>query len=172
MREFYSGIVLQINELITDVSQNVLECLDEHDGQLRGPISNQLRNLVAQLERLNFVEDEQIERQFARLWAALPTQAESEAAARGVARIDTTRIRQVVRQVAQEAQAAIVNLGQHTKKRGRGLREMSLDTGALISLGQRKARSSPALSAVEPDEVTTKRRRRNKQQQANTEVRK
>ncbi len=84
VREFYSGIVLQINELITDVSQNVLESLDEHDGQLRGPVSNQLRNLVAQLERLNFVEDEQIERQFARLWAALPTQAESEAAARAL----------------------------------------------------------------------------------------
>ena len=41
MREFYASVVTQINELIRDVTGNVLESLEEHEGYcaVRSPIS-------------------------------------------------------------------------------------------------------------------------------------
>src|SRR6266699_3818551 len=99
MREFYTGIVTQINELIRDVTGNVLESLDEHDGVLRGPVSNQLRNLVTQLDRLNFMDDRTLMQQIERLQSVLPSQAESDQARKGLARIDTSQMQRVVRQI-------------------------------------------------------------------------
>src|SRR5713226_2215355 len=64
---FYAGVVAQINRLIWDVSENIRGSLDTHNGRLRGPVSAQLRHLITQLEQLNFVEDEDIEQQIARL---------------------------------------------------------------------------------------------------------
>src|SRR5712691_3676210 len=58
VQDFYNSVVAQINKLIWDVSQGILKSLDSNQQRLRGPVSIQLRNLVAQLEQLNFVEDE------------------------------------------------------------------------------------------------------------------
>src|SRR5258708_13148700 len=99
MREFYTGIVTQINELIRDVTGNVLESLEEHEGILRGPVSNQLRNLVTQLDRLNFMDDRTLMQQVDPIRSVIPTQIDSDQTRKGLARIDTSQMQRIVRQV-------------------------------------------------------------------------
>ncbi len=144
VREFYSGIVTQINELIRDVTGNVLESLEEHEGVLRGPVSNQLRNLVTQLDRLNFMDDRTFMQQIERIQSVIPSQAESDQARRGLARIDTSHMQRVVRQVHDAANEVLISLETATGPRKTRQGERPLDGGHLVDLGARKARPSTA----------------------------
>src|SRR6266566_2765877 len=157
MREFYSGIVTQINELIRDVTGNVLESLEEHDGILRGPVSNQLRNLIGQLERLNFMDDRALMQQIERIQSVIPSQAESEQARKGLARIDTSHMQRVVRQVHDAANEVLISLEVATGSRKARQGETLLDNGHVIELGARKARTAPA-SFKKPSAKSAQRR--------------
>ena len=163
VQDFYAGVVAQINKLIFDVSENILDSLDTQKGRLRGPVSKQLRNLVAQLEQLNFVDDETVERQIARLQSILPSEDDSKAAARGTTRIDTTRISKVVSQINKEAKHVLIDLGQRPMVRSHRQGETPLATGTLISLGTRKTRKTAALETTpghDSEERTTRRSRK------------
>lgn len=140
MREFYTGIVTQINELIRDVTGNVLESLEEHKGVLRGPVSNQLRNLVTQLDRLNFMDDRALMQQVERIRSVIPSQAESDQARKGLARIDTSLMQRIVRQVHNAANEVLISLETATGQRKTRAGETPLDGRHLIELGARKAR--------------------------------
>lgn len=144
IREFYSDVVTQINELIRDVTGNVLESLDEHGGVLRGPVSNQLRNLVSQLAQLNFMDDATLMRQIERLRSVLPTQQESEQARKGLARIDTGQMQRVIRQVHDAANELLISLETSAGQRKTRAGDTPLDGGHLIELGARTARTAPA----------------------------
>jgi hypothetical protein len=144
MREFYMGVVTQINELIRDVTGNVLESLDEHQGIIRGPVSSQLRNLVTQLERLNFMDDRTLMQQIERIQSVLPSQAESEQARKGLARIDTRGMQRVVRQVHDVANEMLISLEISASQRKTRGGDTPLDGGHLIELGARKARGASA----------------------------
>jgi hypothetical protein len=118
--EFYTGIIQQITTLIFQVMQKVLDSLEENQGILRGPVSVQLRNLVSQLENLNFVNNRQIESQRERLRAVLPTEDQQKKAAKGLMRIDTAAINDVVHTIHQEAEHILIDLEapeQRRKKR-------------------------------------------------------
>ncbi|HJT59174.1 MAG TPA: hypothetical protein VJ761_21890 [Ktedonobacteraceae bacterium] len=157
MREFYLDVVTQINELIRDVTANVLESLEEHEGVLRGPVSNQLRNLVTQLDRLNFMDDAALLRQIARIRSIIPSQAESDLARKGLARIDTSQMQRVVRQVHDAANEVLISLETSVGQRKTHAGESPLDRGHLIELGPRKTRGSSA-SLNKPPTSAAKRR--------------
>jgi hypothetical protein len=157
VQEFYTGIVQQINGLIFSVSDNVLQSLDDHNGILRGPVSAQLRNLVTQLEQLNFVSDEQVEKQIARLRAVLPKPDESDKAAKGLAKIDTSRISTVVRELNHEAELILIDLGSQPKPRVK--RQAAMTGEGLLDLGtQRRARPGDVFTS-EPVEAQTRKQR-------------
>jgi hypothetical protein len=156
VREFYTGIVTQINELIRDVTSNVLESLEQHDGVLRGPVSNQLRNLVTQLDQLNFMDDQTLMRQIERLQSVIPSQAESERARKGLARIDTSQMQHVVRQIHDAANEMLISLETSASPRHVDQGDTPLD-GRLIDLGARKARGASA-SFKKPTTSTAWRR--------------
>ncbi len=165
VQQFYTGIMQQINTLVFQVTQNILDSLDEHGGILRGRVSVQLSHLVKQLEALNFVEDEQIESQLNRLRDVLPTEDEKEKASKGLARINTTRISQVVRKINEEAEKILIDLGAQPQVRSR--RNQPLAAPSPVSLNaRRKARAGAALAlqqeeqeAAPPQNTAPKRRR-------------
>jgi hypothetical protein len=112
---------------------------------LRGPVSNQLRNLVTQLDRLNFMDDRTLMQQIARLQLVIPSQAESDQARKGLARIDTGQMQRVMRQVHDAANEVLIGLetaagGPRQVHQG----ETPLASGHLIELGARKARPTSA----------------------------
>ena len=144
MRELYTGIVTQINELIRDVTGNILESLEEHEGVLRGPVSNQLRNLVTQLDRLNFMDDRTLMQQIERIQSVIPSQAESEQARKGLARIDTSQMQRVIRQIHDAANEVLISLETSAGQRKTRVGETSLDGGHLIELGARKTSRASA----------------------------
>jgi translation initiation factor 2 beta subunit (eIF-2beta)/eIF-5 len=156
VREFYSEVVVQINELIRDVTSNVLESLDEHQGIIRGPVSSQLRNLVGQLERLNFMNDAQLLQQIQRIQSIIPSQAERDQARKGLARIDTSQMQRVVRQVHDAANEVLIGLETATGQRKTRTGETPLEGGHLIELGARKTRpaaasfNKPSIRGVKP----------------------
>jgi len=156
VREFYSGIVTQINELIREVTSNVLESLDEHEGVLRGPVSNQLRNLVTQLDRLNFMDDRTLMQQIERLQSVIPSQGESDQARKGLARIDTSQMQRVVRQIHDAANEVLISLETSASPRHARQGDTPLD-GQLIELGARKARPA-TVSFKKPSTSAAKRR--------------
>ncbi len=129
MREFYTGVVTQINELIRDVTGNVLESLEEHEGVLRGPVSNQLRNLVTQLDRLNFMDDRTLMQQVERIRSVIPSQIESDQARKGLARIDTSQMRSIVRQIHDAANEVLISLETATGQRKTRTGETPLGDG-------------------------------------------
>jgi len=156
VREFYSGIVTQINELIRDVTNNVLESLEEHEGVLRGPVSNQLRNLVTQLDRLNFMDDRTLTQQIERLQSVIPSQAESDQARKGLARIDTGQMQRVIRQVHDAANEVLISLETSVSPRHARQGDTPLD-GQLIELGARKAHPA-TVSFKKPSTSAAKQR--------------
>jgi hypothetical protein len=121
-------------------------------------VSAGLMQLVERLEKLNFVADETIEAQIERIRAVLPTKAAQEAAAKGLEKIDTRPIERMARQIFQETQEILIELGtttaQRTKRRGPALDEPA----DLIELGTRKARPGDGLTT--PKTTSTPRRPR------------
>jgi translation initiation factor 2 beta subunit (eIF-2beta)/eIF-5 len=156
MREFYTGIVTQINELIRDVTSNILESLDEHEGILRGPVSNQLRNLVTQLDRLNFMDDRTLMQQIKHLQSVIPSQTESDQARKGLGKIDTSQMQRVVRQVHDAANEVLISLETSASPRHARQGDTPLD-GQLIELGARKARPA-TVGFKKPSTSAAKRR--------------
>lgn len=143
VREFYASVVTQINELIRDVTGNVLDSIDEHGGIIRGPVSSQLRNLVNQLNRMNFMNDSELTHQIEQIRSVLPTREESEQARKGLARIDTSLIQRVVRQVHERANEILLNLDSMEQGQRRPHKaEQVLDESQLMDAGTRKARKN------------------------------
>ncbi|HEY6410692.1 MAG TPA: hypothetical protein VIY29_24835, partial [Ktedonobacteraceae bacterium] len=107
------------------------------------PITNQLRNLVTQLDRLNFMDDQTLMRQIERIQSVIPSQAESEQARKGLARIDTGQMQRVIRQVHDAANEVLISLETSAGQRKTRAGETPLDGGHLIELGARKTRPAP-----------------------------
>lgn len=141
VREFYASVVTQINELIRDVTNNVLESIEEHGGIIRGPVSSQLRNLVNQLNRMNFMNDAELTRQMEQIQSIIPTDAERDQARRGLARIDTTQMQRVIRQVHDRSDEILLNLDSGFGQRRTRKTEQVLDDDRLMDVnGARKTR--------------------------------
>lgn len=138
VREFYSSVVAQINELIRDVTNNVLESIEEHGGIIRGPVSSQLRNLVNQLNRMNFMNDAELIRQIEQIQSIIPSDAERDQARRGLARIDTTQMQRVIRQVHNRADEILLDLDSGFGQRQTRKTEKVLDNAHLMDVGARK----------------------------------
>ncbi len=163
VQEFYTEVMHRISTLTHTVTGNILASLDEHEGIIRGRVSVQLSNLVKQLEQLNFVEDEQIESQLQRLREVLPTEDEKERASKGLARINTSRISQVVRKINEEAEKILIDLGAQPQTRKQ--RKQPLTPPSPVSLDARRtARAGAALALQQeepspPEDITPRRRR-------------
>ncbi len=155
MRQFYCDVVGQINDQLQAICQSVLDNLEAHEGTLRGPISRQLKKLVDQLEDLNFMQDQPIEEMIASIRDALPTATESEQAAKGLAKIDTTRLQTTLRQVHTQAKSVVIDLGMTPSVR-RSRREEALTDG-LLPVDTRAARPGELFVA---GAQTTKRKRK------------
>jgi hypothetical protein len=156
VQEFYTGIIAQINQLVKETCEETLESLDEQRGILRGPVSIRLGNLVKKLKNLNFIEDETITGQIQRLEAVLPTEDQRRAAARGIARIETSGIHRVVQQIQKDAEETLIELHLSTTQRTHRQAE-GLSEDVLISDEPRKARWS--LEFGNQNATGTKRRR-------------
>jgi hypothetical protein len=104
-------------------------------------VSERLRDLVARLEHLNFIGDQHVEQQIAQLRSVLPSQAERDEARKGLARIDTTRMRTVIERVRKEADTTLLELGLGPIQRTRRQAEMTPVEAALIADEPRKQRS-------------------------------
>ncbi len=159
VKQFYADVVGQINDQLQLVCSNVLESLNEHDGTLRGPVSQQLRTLVKQLEELNFMQDRRIEDCLAQIRDALPSEDERKDAARGIAKIDTTRLQTVVRKVAQQAKAVVIDLGMSPSQR-KPRREEGMALDGLLTVENRKTRPGALLVSDMPKEKKRIRRSR------------
>jgi hypothetical protein len=145
VQEFYTGVIAQMNRLVSEVCEETLHSLDEHHDILRGPVSVRLGNLVKRLKNLNFVEDEQIDEQIKRLESVLPTPSQRDEARRGVARIETSGIRKAVEQIHKEAEETLLELGlSPIRRKGRHADELQGD--ALMVNQPRKSRRSLELS--------------------------
>lgn len=110
VQSFYTDIIGAINDEIRRVTSSILASMANHDGKMPGPVANQLRNLVDRLKEMNFLEDERIEDQIARLQAVLPSDEERTTARKGVARIDTSNIQRVLRSINEESQLVKIEL--------------------------------------------------------------
>ncbi len=162
VREFYASVVLQINQLVSDVTNNVLESLEEHSGIIRGPVSSQLRNLVNQLSRMNFMNDVELMQQIEQIQSIIPTDTERDQARRGLARIDTGLMQRVVRQVHERANEILLNLDSATGPRRTRKIESIPDGNHLMDVsGARKVRpEAPGLTP--PKTQSMPRRTRSK----------
>ena len=81
------------------------------------------------------------EQQITQLRSVLPSQAEREEACKGLARIDTTRMRKVIEYVQKDAEATILELGLSPLRRTRRQVDVAPDDMALIVDEPRKRRS-------------------------------
>jgi hypothetical protein len=164
--EFFTGVIGQVNEIIREVCDNALTSIDEHGGRLRGPVSTRLKTLVDEMERLNFIDDEQVTRQIVRLRLALPTDGEKEAARNGTAPIDTTRLRQVVQELSQEANETLLELGLSPRERTRRQAGITAPDENLLHLDQPRAHrkvqedQGAVLENQEPIPITKRRSRK------------
>ncbi len=95
-------------------------------------------------------------RQIERLQSVIPSQAESERARKGLARIDTSQMQHVVRQIHDAANEMLISLETSASPRHVRQGDTPLD-GRLIDLGARKARGASA-SFKKPTTSTARRR--------------
>lgn len=147
--EFYNNVMVHLNGLIFETTQNVLDSLDEHHGILRGRVSRQLREFLERLEAMNFVGDEQIEAQLERLRLVLPTPEESALARKGVEKINTEPIKRVVGELHREAEHILFELG--TQVPIRVARERpALEAVAPLNLDGRTRKSRQAMELAQP----------------------
>lgn len=157
IQEFYTGIVYQINEMTLSVTDSILKSLEKHRGVLRGPVSEQLKNLVTTLEQMNFVEDETMDAQIARLNAVLPTKEQKIQAGKGLARIDTSNIQRALRVVHDEAVSIKVDLAIAPRERkSRDTAAISLST---VDLGTSRREVREISPEINPPVEKRSRRR-------------
>lgn len=162
--EFHDDVVEYINAKIAQTCGRTRESLEKNQGVLRGPVADSLRDLVVLMENLNFFEDEGLENQLAKLREVLPTQEQRERAGRGVARIDTSRIDAVVRQMEEQAEQTLLELDLSQAPRSRRAQPLTIDEQTLLTDAPRRtARSQP--SAL-PVDLASSRRSRNKPKKA------
>ena len=99
------------------------------------------------MEQFNFVQDRQIEDQLKRLREVLPSEDEQAKASKGLARIDTTRISQMVRAINGEAESLLIDLG--AQPRVRSHRKSVLQAGQsqpiVLDVARRKVRAGAVL---------------------------
>lgn len=158
VREFYANVVEQINTLIRDVTQNVLDSISEHSGIIRGPVSSQLRNLVNQLNRMNFMNDIELTDQIEKIQSIIPTDIERDQARRGLARIDTTQMQRVVRQVHDRANEILLSLDSAAGPRRTRKAEAVLDENQLINLSEARKTRPQAAGLGKPRAKSSQRR--------------
>lgn len=112
--EFHDGVVHQINELLWEVTDNIIGSLDNNDGKLTGSTSMQLHNLIQKLERMNHIitGEEAIDTYIQRLKSVLPASLPVvDSATKRKARLDTTRLSRVLTELRAEADEILTDLG-------------------------------------------------------------
>jgi hypothetical protein len=151
IQSFYTDIIGAINAETQRVTSKILESMDRHDGKMPGPVANQLRNIVDRLKEMNFLEDERIEDQIARLRAILPSDEERIIARKGVARIDTSNIQRVLRTINEECNLVKIQLDtMGVEREARGDKEQFAVAVPTLDDGQRQTRDDEfALSVRE-----------------------
>lgn len=158
--EFHADVVGHINARIAQVCAKARQSLEKNKGVLRGPNADSLRDLVTLMESLNIVEDQQLEGQIEKLREILPSQQERDQARKGVARIDTSRIHAVVRQLEEQAEQTLFELDLSQVPRTRRAKPLTLDENTLLADEPRRGARSQ--SSVLPVDLAASRRKRNK----------
>jgi hypothetical protein len=154
LSEFYTGVIGQINEYIKEVSEEIVNGIEKQNGKLHGRSSVQLTNFIDRLAKMNFVQDRDITEQLKRIKASLPTENEKQQAAKGIAKIDTTRITNVLREVHAEAAAILVDLStQSTPRKTREQPALNV-AAAPISLGERRKKRVPVALTENEEQAT------------------
>jgi hypothetical protein len=149
IQSFYTDIIGAINAETQRVTSKILESMDRHDGKMPGPVANQLRNIVDRLKEMNFLEDERIEDQIARLRAILPSDEERIIARKGVARIDTSNIQRVLRTINEECNLVKIQLDtMGVERNARDDKEQFAVAVPTLDDGQRQTRDDEFALAV------------------------
>jgi len=159
--EFYAQVVYHINERILEVCQKTRESLQKNGNALRGPNSDSLRDLLVMMENLNIVGDQHIEEQLAKLREALPVRWSERA--KGVVRLDTTRLAAVIREMEEDAEQLRTELDLTDAPRRRRAQPLTLSENLLADEPRRAARSKPS---VLPVNLAVGRRSRSKAKQS------
>lgn len=155
--EFYARVVEHINTRILEVCRKTRESLQKNGNALRGPNSDSLRDLLSLMENLNIVNDQHIEEQIEKLREALPVRWSERA--KGVTRIDTSRIEAVVREMEEDAEQLKIELDLTDAPRRRRAQPLSLGEDLIADEPRRSARSKPS---VLPVNLASARRSRSK----------
>jgi hypothetical protein len=156
--EFYADVVSYMNERISEVCHKTRESLKKNGKALRGPNAESLRDLVTMMEGLNIVGDQHIEEQIAKLREALPPRWSERA--KGVERLDTSRLEVVVRELEADAEQVLLELDLTQAPRARRKQPLTIDESLIIAdEPRRSARSKPSLLPVN---LATSRRKKNK----------
>jgi len=157
VQEFYSGIVGQINQLLFEVCDNAGQSIERNKGKLPGSISKQLRNLVEQLAELNFMADEAVDAQIARLQSILPVVNDESGA---TARIDTSRMSRVLGDLRREAEAVLIDLGHAPVSRKARVAEANESSLLDLEIQPRRRRTSGQTAAPDAASETGRSRKR------------
>lgn len=107
--EFYNDIISQINTYLAETCKKVLGTI-ERNGTLRGPSSDSLFILVDRLQKMNFINNADVEDQIARIRAVLPTQEERTRAGKGIAKIDVSRITRTLQEIHQQVSEVVIEI--------------------------------------------------------------
>ncbi len=103
---FLRDVTAQLRSLVYDVCTNVLATMERNGGRLHPRSVIQLRNLVEQLERLNFTGDREVEEIIKEVRYHLGQPAESRSPA---------EIENALRDIAIVARAALIGLGEQPR---------------------------------------------------------
>jgi hypothetical protein len=159
--DFYARVVEHINTRIAEVCRKTRESIQKNGNALRGPNAESLRDLLTMMQSLNIVGDQHIEEQIAKLREALPIRWSERG--KGAARIDTSRIEAVVREMEEDAEQVLIELDLTDAPRGRRAQPLTLGEDLIADTPRRSARSKPS---VLPVNLAVGRRSRGKAKQS------
>lgn len=109
---FVQVVTAQLRQMVIDVATNVSTSI-ANNGKLVGKAAQQLQNLVANIEQLNFTNDQELETLLAPIRATLNQKADSR---------DAGSLKQVLDEIAVNAKSSILAINRQT----RGRREMTV----------------------------------------------
>lgn len=132
---FLKDVVVQLRSMVYDVTTNVMATMQNNDGNLHGRSVVQLRNLIENVERLNFQDDAEIKAMLAQVKAVTASATER----------DATNIADKLRDVATVTRASLIALGE-TPRIARGLPDV---TPANDLFAARRRLALPALDEAD-----------------------
>lgn len=131
---FIQVVTAQLRQMVIDVATNVSASI-ANNGKLVGKAAQQLQNLIANVEQLNFTGDQELEEMLTPIKASLNQASGSR---------DTSSLQQALGGIAEHAKSSILAINRQT----RGRRELDTPEVQPVDVGRRQGRF------VAPDMVT------------------